>query len=264
MVSLTSADLNILLVEPSAVQRKIIRQEFQRECVDAIDEADSVQSALARIKAVCPDLVVSALYLPDGSAMDILDTIRSDEATADLPFMLISSETRHEQLDQFKQAGVIAILPKPFNSEHLGTAINSTLDLLSQHDLELEYYDPAALRVLVVDDSRMARNIIIRVLETLGISHITQAVDGSEAIQLLNQGFDLVITDYNMPEINGLELTEHIRNSGDYSHLPVLMVSSEASQAHLSNISRSGVNALTDKPFEPAIVKQLLARILEE
>ncbi len=264
MTELTSSDLNILLVEPSSVQRKIIRKELTKERVEAIDEADCVDAAKKRIHAVRPDLVICSLYLPDGSAMDLLKDIRQNPETTDLPFMLVSSETRHSQLDQFKQSGVIAILPKPFSHEHLATAINSTLDILSHDELDLEYYDPASLRVLVVDDSRMARKVITKVLGNLGINHITQATDGSEAITLLPQGFDLIVTDYNMPEVNGLELAEHIRNSTDYSHLPILMVTSESTHAHLSNVAKSGVNAMADKPFEPSVVKQLLARILEE
>lgn len=264
MTDITSSDLNILLIEPSAVQRKIIKKELNKELVDAIDEADTVASAIKRIRAVRPDLVISSLHLPDGSAMDLLQEIRNTPELADLPFMLVSSETRHSELDQFKQSGVVAILPKPFSHDHLATAINSTLDLLSHDELDLEYYDPASLRVLVVDDSRMARKVITKVLGNLGITHITQAVDGSEAIELLPNGFDLVVTDYNMPEVNGLQLAEHIRNTVDYSHLPILMVTSEASHTHLSNVAKSGVNAMTDKPFEPATVKQLLANILED
>lgn len=263
MSELVSSDLNILLVEPSAVQRKIIRNELCEEQVENIDEASSVEEAQKRIAAIKPDLVISALYFPDGSAMDLLSDIRANPETSDLPFMLISSETRHSELDQFKQSGVVAILPKPFGHQHLVTALNSTLDLLSSDDLELEYYDVTSLRVLLVDDSRMARKVIRKVLENISIEHITEAADGSEAITLLPEGFDLIITDYNMPEVNGLELAKTIRSSSDYSHLPILMVSSEANQAHLSNVAQAGVNAMTDKPFEPATVKKLLANILE-
>ncbi|MGH1432393.1 MAG: response regulator [Neptuniibacter sp.] len=263
MSELDSSDLNILLVEPSAVQRKIIRNELNKERVEDIDEAATVEDAQNRIATIRPDLVISALYFPDGSAMDLLSSIRSNPEISDLPFMLISSETRHSELDQFKQSGVVAILPKPFGHDHLATALNSTLDLLSSDDLELEYYDATSLRVLVVDDSRMARKVVRKVLENLGIEQITEAADGSEAITLLPEGFDLIITDYNMPEVNGLELTEAVRSSSEYSHLPILMVSSEANQAHLSNVAKAGVNAMTDKPFEPATVKKLLAKILE-
>ncbi|WP_415903304.1 response regulator [Neptuniibacter sp. QD29_5] len=264
MSELTSSDLTILLVEPSATQRKIIRKELNKELVERIDEADSVATAIKQIKSVRPDLVISALYFSDGSAEELLQFIRNDPSLTDLPFMLVSSETRHSELDKFKQSGIIAILPKPFNHDHLATAINSTLDILSHHELDLEYYDTASLRVLVVDDSRMARKVITNVLKNLGIENITQATDGSEAIPLLPNGFDLIVTDYNMPEINGLQLAEYVRGSGDYSHIPILMVTSEASHAHLSNVAKSGVNAMADKPFEPETLKKLLSQILDD
>lgn len=217
-----------------------------------------------RIRAVRPDLVISALHFEDGTAVELLKQIRNDANLEDLPFMLISSETRREQLELFKQSGVVAILPKPFNRQHLGNAINATLDLLSAEELELELYDIDQLRVLVVDDSRMARKVVSRVLGNLGVQRITEAADGSDAIELLSQQtFDMVVTDYNMPEVNGLELTEHIRQSDTYSHLPVMMVTSEANDAHLSHVAQSGVNAIADKPFEPELVKRLLARLLE-
>lgn len=264
MRSLSPSDLNILLVEPSAMQRKIIIQQLQKEQVEAIDQAKNSQQALERIRAVRPDLVISALHFDDGTGLDLLQAIRHTPELEDLPFMLISSETRREQLEQFKQSGIVAILPKPFNRKHLGNAINSTLDMLTNEELELELYDVDQLRVLVVDDSRMARKVISRVLTNLGVTHITEAADGSDAIVLLDQQlFDLVVTDYNMPEVTGVELTEHIRRSESYSHLPVMMVTSEANDTHLSHVAQSGVNAIADKPFEPALVKRLLARLLE-
>lgn len=264
MTELASSDLNILLVEPSTMQRKVIRKELREEDIESIDEAETVKSAIQRISTVQPDLIISSLHLPDGSAMDILTHIRQSPDTSDLPFMLVSSETRHSELDRFKQSGVIAILPKPFSHDHLITAINSTLDILSDDELELDYYDPETLRVLVVDDSKMARKIVINVLSNLGIKNITQAADGSDAIELLPQGFDVIITDYNMPEVNGLQLAEHVRASAEYSHLPILMVTSESTHAHLSNVAKSGVNAMADKPFEPSTIKQLLTKILDE
>jgi two-component system chemotaxis response regulator CheY len=117
----------------------------------------------------------------------------------------------------------------------------------------------------VVDDSRMARNLIQRVLGNLGIRHLLTAADGREAMQVLaREAVDLVVTDYNMPDVNGLELTEFIRQSELHSHLPVMMVTSEANEAHLSQVAHAGVNALTDKPFEPETVKRLLVQLLDQ
>ncbi|MFW1677179.1 response regulator [Pontibacter sp. JAM-7] len=260
---LSPADLHILMAEPSGVQRRIISNELYASQIQMIDEADSVATTLLQAQRNTPDLIISALHFADGSAMDLLHQLRADTQTAEIPFMLISSETRQQQLEQFKQSGVIAILPKPFKPDDLTTAIRATLDLLTQSELSLEYYEPDQLRVLIVDDSNMARKLIRRVLSGLGIENFTEAEDGSAAMtELTEKEFDLVVTDYNMPQVNGLELTEFIRSSAQHAHLPILMVSSEANQAHLQNISRAGVNALTDKPFEPDTIRQILTRIL--
>lgn len=264
MQSLAPSDLSILLIEPSAMQRKVITSELNAEGISKIDTAGSGKEAIEYIKQITPDLIISSLYYPDGSATELLASIRRVKQFETLPFMLISSETRREQLESFKQSGIVAILPKPFTRNHLGMAINATIDLLSHDELELELYDVDTLRVLVVDDSSLARKVIKRVLNNLGIHQIAEAHDGSQAIQKLNsQTFDLIVTDYNMPEVNGLELAEYIRHSEQHSHLPILMVTSEANDAHLSHVSQSGVNAITDKPFEPNTVKRLLKTLLD-
>ncbi len=264
-MELQTADLHILLVEPSVTQRNVITRELQLEGIHHIDSADSHSEALEKILVSAPDLVISSLHFKDGSALELLRHIKNDESIASLPFMLISSETRKAQLDQFKQSGVIAILPKPFTRANLGKALNATLDILMPEELELNLYDIHDLRVLIVDDSKLARNHIKRVLTNLGIQHFVEAEDGQAAITILDEKmFDLIVTDYNMPEVNGQELTEYIRNESDQSHVPVLMVTSEANDTHLSNIAQSGVNAMCDKPFEPQTVKKLLFQLLEQ
>ncbi|WP_406666113.1 response regulator [Gallaecimonas sp. GXIMD1310] len=264
MQSLSPADLSLLLVEPSDTQRRVIARHLRQEGIDTLDSAATLAEAMAMITRNRPDLVLSALHFSDGTALDLVQQLRADSLLRDTPFVLVSSERRPAELEAFKQSGVVAILPKPFNREQLGLAINATLDLLAPQELELSHFDAQSLRVLVVDDSRLARRHIQRVLENLGIIQITQAEDGNEAINLLSeQMFDLVVTDYNMPNVNGRELTEHIRHHSAQSHLPVLMVTSEASGAHLANIAQSGVDAICDKPFEPSEVRQLLYKLLE-
>ncbi|MBU2917824.1 response regulator [Psychrosphaera sp. F3M07] len=264
MSELTPADLSILLVEPSTTQQKIIVNLLKTENITHIQLANNIESALASIKLSAPDLVASAMHFTDGTALDLVKLLKNDPMTEDVPFMLVSSEHRKEQLEEFRQSGVVAILPKPFNHDHLAKAINSTLDLLTANELELNFFDVHSIRVLVVDDSKMARNFVSRVLRSLGIERITEAADGAEAISIIKDNmFDLVVTDYNMPEVNGQELTEYIRKESEQSHIPVLMVSSEANEAHLSNIEQSGVNAMCDKPFEPENVRRILFRLFE-
>ncbi|MGB0468674.1 MAG: response regulator [Pontibacterium sp.] len=265
MARLSQTDLNILLVEPSPMQRKVIAHELNREQVTAIDEAASVHEALESILSITPDLVASALYFEDGTAMDLIQEIRVLPQCKDTHFMLVSSETRHAQLEAFKQSGVVAILPKPFTHQHLKKSLCATVDLLSPEELELDNYDTESMRALVVDDSAMARKMILRVLNNLGILNITEASDGVEAQMILagTEEFDFVVTDYNMPHMDGAELTSYIRQTDRLAHLPVMMVTSVQDETKLSHIHHSGIDALIDKPFSSEEVKRWLHTLLE-
>lgn len=266
MEKLSISDLNILLVEPSDTQRKIITSLLLKENVKEIDAVSTVAEATAGLKSLSADLVVSAMYFEDGTGLDLLKKIKEDKNLAATPFMLVSSENRLAKLEEFKQAGVAAILPKPFEPLHLSRALNASLDLINTDELELELFDVHEVRVLLVDDSRLARNHIRRVLEGMGLRKIKEAENGAEALTYLKDAsFDLVVTDYNMPEMDGRELSEYIRFNAETSHIPIIMVTSEAAEsAHMTNIQQTGVNALCDKPFEPTEVRAMLAALLSE
>ncbi|TMP16919.1 response regulator [Pseudoalteromonas sp. S2893] len=257
------ANLSILLVEPSEVQQKIIIKSLAESGVKQVETAATQAQVLSLLESYHPDLVISSMYLSDGTADSLLQKIRLNPATEYQPFMLISSERNKKYLEQLRQSGVLAILPKPFSAKAITRALKATLDIISEEEVDLDHFDVTLLRVLVVDDSRFARKHIIRVLAGMGIPEPVEAENGKEAIaHLSEQSFDLIVTDYNMPEMDGRELTETVRGSNAYSHIPILMVSSEANDTHLANIAQAGVDAICDKPFEPATVRELLYKIM--
>ncbi|MBU3022433.1 response regulator [Aestuariibacter sp. A3R04] len=266
MDKLSIADLHIVLVEPSDTQRKIITTLLLKENVREIDAVSSIEEARKAIESHSADLVVSAMYFEDGTAIELLKFIKDNPQYATIPFMLVSSENRMVKLEEFKQAGVAAILPKPFEPLHLSRALRASLDLINHDELDLEFFDVHEVRVLLVDDSRLARNHIRRVLESMGLKKITEAENGAMALtHIKDTPFDLVVTDYNMPEMDGRELSEFIRFSPDTAHIPIIMVTSESSDSmHMANIQQTGVNALCDKPFEPTEVRAMLAALLGE
>ncbi len=259
-------NLRVCLVEPSAVQAQIMGRLFAELGIHPLETVGNGADALARLKAGnLPDLVVSALYLPDMTGTDLVYRLREDEALAALPFALVSSETRPACLDPVRQAGALAILPKPFDLNQLTRALQSTLGYLNleQNALAGGDADPADLELLLVDDSPTARRHIRGVLEKLGFERISEAHDGAEAIRLLEHKlFDLVITDYNMPDVDGLALTDYIRRQSMQSSVPVMMVSSEHDESRLAAVVDAGVSAICDKPFDTDTVRGLLAQCL--
>lgn len=265
-MQLSISDLHILLIEPSDTQAKIIVGLLGQEDVNGVDIVKTMAQAKAAIDNNNIDLVVSSMYLADGSGLDVLKYLKNNELTASVPFMLVSSETSLSKLDKFKQSGVAAILPKPFEPIHLQRGLNASLQLLNTQELDLSLYDIGKVRVLLVDDSRLARNHIKRVLQSMGMSLITEAENGAHALTFLKeQEFDLVVTDYNMPEMDGRELSEYIRFNPATTHIPIIMVTSESTDSpKMANIQQTGVNALCDKPFETDEVRKILAILLDQ
>ncbi len=257
------SSLFVVLVEPSHAQAKIIQGQFSDLGISQYERFDQGQTALEAIFRDVPDLVISAMYLPDMSGKDLVLKMREHEATVNTPFMLISTETAFEALDPIKQAGASAVLPKPFQARDLQRAVNTTMDWEETTLLKLDDYDPENLEVLVVDDSAMARKMICRTLGKMGIENMDQAVDGKQGIDMIAaKTYDLIITDYNMPEVDGHEFLRYIRNQSSQSSVPVLMVTTEGNQSVLSAIQQDGVSAIFDKPFETEQVKKMIETVL--
>lgn len=255
--------LLVFLVEPSSVQVRAIIDELANFGIDLVKSFADGASALAAMRSERPDLVMSAYYLRDMTGAELVTRMRHEPELADIAFILISSETRPQALEPIRQQGTCGILPKPFTSAQLRSALMTTLEFLRRdeemaYDAELE-----ELTVLIVDDSASARRFIRRVLENLGIDKIIEADNGRAAAAVLAETMvDLVVTDYNMPEMDGRELIEHIRTQSWQSSVPVLMVTSEADSGRLAAVMEAGVSGICDKPFEPGVVKRLLRDIL--
>jgi two-component system chemotaxis response regulator CheY len=209
-------------------------------------------------------LVVNATYFEDGTRLDIIKQIKNDDSFAFTPFMSVSTENRLEKLEEFKQAGDAAILPKPFTPENLAKALKASLDLINADELDLDLFDIHDVRVLLVANSELSRNHISRVLSSEGLQKIIEFENGAQALTIFkNNLFDLVFTDYNMPEMDGRQLSEFICFNSETAQIPIIMVTSESSYSlHMANIHQTGVNALCDKPFEVNEVRAMLASLL--
>lgn len=256
-------ELSLLVVEPSHAQQMILRDHLEHLGIRSIRTVESLQEATVELRAFAPHLVLSAMHLPDGRGSDLLSLIRKDDELAELPFILISSETRRKELEPIRQGGAVAILPKPYSRDSLLSALRDTVDLLHKDALDLEGQQVEDIRALVVDDSRTSRRFVIQVLNQLGIEHVTEAADGLEAVTLLSEKFfDLVLTDFNMPNMDGHQLLEHIRKESPQPNVPVLMITSERNGARIAGVERAGVSAIVDKPFEIQRVRTIIRNVL--
>lgn len=117
----------------------------------------------------------------------------------------------------------------------------------------------------MVDDFATMRKIVIKQLHEIGFVNIAEASDGDLAlIKLKEEAFDFVITDWNMPGMEGIELLKLIRADAQLTHLPVLMITAEAKREQIIEAAQSGVNGYIVKPFAVHTLKEKIQKILDK
>ncbi|MGL5007937.1 MAG: chemotaxis response regulator CheY [Plesiomonas sp.] len=118
------------------------------------------------------------------------------------------------------------------------------------------------MKILIVDDFSTMRRIVKNLLRDLGFNNTHEADDGTSALPMLRSGgFDFVVTDWNMPGMQGIDLLKVIRADESLRHLPVLMVTAEAKREQIIEAAQAGVNGYIVKPFTAAILKEKLDKI---
>jgi two-component system chemotaxis response regulator CheY len=118
------------------------------------------------------------------------------------------------------------------------------------------------MKFLVVDDSPTMRRIVCNALHEIGYSEMTEAEDGKDALEKIDEDVDFLITDWNMPNMNGLDLAKNIRDSADLSHLPILMVTTRGMKDDVVEAMRAEINNYVVKPFTPDVLDEKINKIL--
>jgi two-component system, chemotaxis family, chemotaxis protein CheY len=122
------------------------------------------------------------------------------------------------------------------------------------------------IKFLVVDDFSTMRRIVRNLLKELGFTNVEEAEDGQIALQKLNAGthYDFVVTDWNMPNMDGLTLLQNIRSSPNLKHLPVLMITAEAKKENIIAAAQAGASGYIVKPFTAATLSEKMNKIFEK
>ncbi|EKO3557205.1 chemotaxis response regulator CheY [Vibrio metschnikovii] len=120
------------------------------------------------------------------------------------------------------------------------------------------------MKILIVDDFSTMRRIVKNLLRDLGFNNTQEADDGLTALPMLKKGgFDFVVTDWNMPGMQGIDLLKNIRADAELKHLPVLMITAEAKREQIIEAAQAGVNGYIVKPFTAATLKEKLDKIFD-
>lgn len=120
------------------------------------------------------------------------------------------------------------------------------------------------MQFLVVDDSPTMRRIVVNALRSIGYENVVEAEDGQDALSKLQTNtIDFIITDWNMPNLNGLDLTKTIRSGSNNNTIPILMVTTRALKQDIIEALQAKVNNYIVKPFTPTVLKEKIDLILQ-
>jgi two-component system, chemotaxis family, chemotaxis protein CheY len=121
-----------------------------------------------------------------------------------------------------------------------------------------------SVKIMLVDDSRIMRRVQKGILESIGLTNIIEAGDGNDALQKLaeNTDIDLVLLDWNMPNLNGLETLKAIKAMPETTNIPVIMVTSEADKARVLEAVKAGAVGYIVKPFEAGALEKKVTAVL--
>jgi two-component system chemotaxis response regulator CheY len=124
---------------------------------------------------------------------------------------------------------------------------------------------PTDMKFLIVDDFSTMRRIVRGLLKEIGYNNAEEAEDGAVALNMLkNTKFDFVVSDINMPNMNGFELLGHIKNDDSLKHLPVLMVTAEARKEDIVRAAQDGAAGYIVKPFTKATLEEKVQKIMQK
>jgi two-component system, chemotaxis family, chemotaxis protein CheY len=119
------------------------------------------------------------------------------------------------------------------------------------------------MRILVVDDAQTMRRIIVNLLRQLGFTNMTEADDGTTAWDKLNaEHIDMVISDWNMPKMTGIDLLKKVRESEKYKLTPFIMVTAEGKRENVIAAVQAGVSNYIVKPFNAATLKEKMTKVI--
>lgn len=268
--------IRVLFVERSRVQLAIFRRYLEAQGITHTTAAANGAQAFEIAAADLPDAVVCSLSLEDMSGVDLIRKVRGIAGDRPPGGVLLSSET--DSRDEAAHSGLdhLTVLLKPFTPDELVGAINqvtgqsievrvsdsSVIGIPIHKSTPREKPHRSAAKVLIVDDSSTSRLHERLVLQQLGFSHFVDVADAQAGIDAAKSNpFDLIVTDYNMPLMNGDAMISLLRKMPATASVPIVMVTTETDPAKLNPVRALGVEAIFGKAFRPEEVAPLIDRL---
>lgn len=230
---------SILIVDDNS----FIRSQIARELEDigaVVSQAEHGESAMNMAKTNRFDLVITDIEMPVIDGFQLCNMLKEDPRTQTLPVIILSSLDSDRDVDRGFQAGAAAYISKAEAKNLLKDTVQEVLKKSVFHRDQL---------ILVVDDSDTIRNLVKGELEKAGFKVVT-ADNGKQALNFIKKNMpDLIISDINMPEMDGVEFCKSIKNDPNLSAIPFIIMSSNDDRSIMRRMLQLGASAYLVKPF---------------
>ncbi|MCB9855806.1 MAG: response regulator [Phycisphaerales bacterium] len=238
----------ILIADASHTARRVLRAEIDPARFDVIETGTGAE-AVELARKLQPVIVTVSFVLPDCDGIDVCKAVTHCDANVGTTVVMITSNDSDEDRHRAFEAGAVRFLPKGFQKGDLSAYVDAIVESKSRL---------IGARVLVADDNPFIRSAIAQLLQAEG-AEVLQAADGVEGLKLLHANdIDVVLTDYHMPEMDGVNFVLAIRKVREFQTLPVLFLSGADDRQSRIRALDAGANDFIRKPFEGM---ELLARM---
>ena len=270
--------LRVLIVDDNLTNRKILRETLSAWKYVS-EEAEDGKSALEKLrrshdKGRPYQLVISDKNMPGMDGFELVEKIRKAPGYAGIPILILSSDRRKDDIKRAKELGVLDFLVKPVRRSRLYDSIINVLTKKSPEEAIRSRGIESALKgkplmILLAEDNLINQKLTVRILEKQGW-HPVVANNGREAVELYEKrGFDLILMDVQMPEMDGIEATEKIRNietiEGSMGgHIPIIALTASAFEKDKKRCLAAGMDAYTTKPIKIAELFVVIEKVLNQ
>ena len=248
----------VVVIDDAPVVREVIRKHLSKIGFeqDNIFEAGDGLEGINLLRNEKVDLIISDWNMPKMDGLELLKTINSYPELVDIPFIMITSETDKEKVEEALKAGVNQYIFKPFKPDYFKQKIQQTLGRNLYGNKQ----------VLIVDDSPVIRRIVERLLKILGFGgfNFLGADNGVLALPMLEEKkVDLIITDLHMHEMDGIEFVRELRENEKTDLIPVLMITSDYNTNIMLEAYEAGVDEFMQKPFKAVDLEEKIKVLLD-
>jgi DNA-binding response OmpR family regulator len=215
------------------------------------------------------DIIILDIILPGKNGYEICYELKKSDEYSDIPVIMLSQKDKPKDRYDAARIGADGYISKPFEGTELIYKIEAVLKEFSQ-DMEFDtqgMFIPLeeGSQVLVVDDSPPMRKIVHNFLRQLGILNVAEAENGKKAFEILEkEKIRLILSDWNMPEMDGMTLLKKVKSDTRYSAIPFVMVSTEIGENEMQTAMSEGAAGYIGKPFSKFELKKILKKLINK